>query len=163
LDRVVAVARGYGEALMLDWSAYTRVLLARARGAGDGRLSSEQLDGFEAAVLADELHVCTPFRLEARYSARSRADFRAISAQLDGFRQAPADAETWRLAERAQQRLADAPRLSHRVKLADLLVAAIASQHGLAVLHYDADYDTIAAHRSPPLRSRWIAPRGTID
>jgi predicted nucleic acid-binding protein len=156
------LASSYGQPLLLDWSAYARVLLAHRRG-GSGRLTADQLDTFAAALLADELHVCSPFRLEARYSARSPNDFGAISAQLDGFRQARADDETWRLAEHAQARLADAPGVSHRVKLADLLVAAIAHQHGLGILHYDADYDTIAAHGSLSFDSRWIAPRGSID
>jgi predicted nucleic acid-binding protein len=138
-------------------------LLARSMGAGSGRLSADKLGTFEAAVLADELYVCTPFRLEARYSARSSSDFQAISAELDGFRQAPADRDTWRLAEQMQQRLADAPNVSHRVKLADLLVAAIAHQRALGVLHYDADYDAIAAHGPLTFDSRWIVRRGTID
>jgi predicted nucleic acid-binding protein len=121
------------------------------------------MKAFEEAALADCLHVCTPFRLEARFSARTADDFVSLSEDLDGFRQALADAETWLLAERAQSELAENPAVSHRVKLADLLVAAIASQHRLGVLHYDADYDLIADHSELDFESVWIAPRGSID
>jgi predicted nucleic acid-binding protein len=114
-------------------------------------------------VLADRLHVCTPFRLEARFSARSAEDFAALSEGLDGFPQAAGDAETWLLAERAQRDLAEGSGVSHRVKLADLLVAATASQHRLGILHYDADYDLIANHTELDFESVWIAPAGSVD
>ena len=149
--------------MLLDWSAYARVLLARAKPDQGRRLSSNQLELFDEAVALDELHVCTPFRLEARYSARCSSEFAALSAELAGFRFAAADAETWALAEAAQERLASAPGVSHRVKLPDLLVAAIASQHGLAVLHYDGDYATLAQHGGLGMAERWIALQGSVD
>jgi predicted nucleic acid-binding protein len=154
---------GYGSTLLLDWSAYARVLLARAGRPSGRRLPESALSRFEDAVLADELYVCTPFRLEARYSAQSAADFAAISAELAGFQSARVDADTWLIAEQAQQRLAEAPAIAHRVKLADLLVAAIASRHGLGILHYDHDYDVIAEHAQLGGPSMWIAPAGTVD
>lgn len=154
---------GYGAHLLLDWSAYTRVLLAQRRPATGRRLAAEALRRFEAAVLADELYVCSPFRLEARCSARSAAEFTEISAELEGFRQAPANAETWRLAEGAQQQLAAAAGVSHRVKLPDLLIAALADQQALGVLHFDADYDVLARHTALAFRSEWIAEPGSID
>jgi predicted nucleic acid-binding protein len=42
----------------------------------------------------------------------------------------------------------------------DLLTAAAAEHHGAAVLHYDADFDHIAAvtHQA----TDWIVPRGTL-
>ena len=49
------------------------------------------------------------------------------------------------------------------MKLPDLLVAALADQHGLGVLHYDADFDTLAGHTTLTFRSRWIAERGSVD
>jgi len=150
-------------AALLDWSAYTRVLLATSHPEGGRRLGAAQLDAFEEAVSADRLRVCTPFRLEARYSARTTEDFLTLSEDLDGFRQAVADAETWLLAERAQHDLAEDSAVSHRVKLADLLVATIASRHDLGVLHYDADYDLISRHTMLDFESVWIAPAGSVD
>jgi predicted nucleic acid-binding protein len=43
---------------------------------------------------------------------------------------------------------------------ADLLIAAAAAAAGVAVLHYDEDYDRIAAIAGQ--EARWIAPRGSL-
>jgi predicted nucleic acid-binding protein len=43
----------------------------------------------------------------------------------------------------------------------DLLTAAVAEHHGAVVLHYDADFEHIAATTGQP--HTWIAPRGSID
>lgn len=42
----------------------------------------------------------------------------------------------------------------------DLLIAATAERHGLAVLHYDADYDRIAAIIGQVVD--WIVPAGSV-
>ena len=48
----------------------------------------------------------------------------------------------------------------HRaVSLPDLIIAAVAERHRLTVVHYDADFDHIAAITDQPMR--WLAPRGT--
>lgn len=154
---------GYGTDLALDWSAFTRVLVARQKGAGDGRLTKPDLDRFEDAVEADELWVSPPFRLEARYSAMSAADFLELDAELDGFKQARSDATTWQLALTAQEALVQDKAVSHRVKFADLLVAAAAHQAGIGVLHYDKDYDLIANHTDLTIGSVWIAPKGSLN
>lgn len=154
---------GYGRPLILDWSAYTRVLVAIDKGLGNRRLTASQLQRFEDAVLSGELHVCPPFRLEARFSARSASDFATLDETLAGFEQAQADQQTFGLALSTQQDLAGAKGVSHRVKPVDLLVAALAHQHGLGVLHYDNDFDTLARKTSLTFASTWITPRGTID
>jgi predicted nucleic acid-binding protein len=43
----------------------------------------------------------------------------------------------------------------------DLLIAACAEHHGLTVLHYDADFDTITSVTGIP--SEWVVPRGAAD
>jgi hypothetical protein len=54
-----------------------------------------------------------------------------------------------------------ARRGQHRaVGLPDLLIAAVAERAGLTVLHYDADYDLVAAVTGQP--TRWIVPRGAV-
>jgi predicted nucleic acid-binding protein len=150
-------------AALLDWSAYARVVLAHTRPGTGRRLSPDAIERFEDALQDDRLSVCPPFRLEALYSARTKADFSALSEELEGFCQAPGDAATWLLAEQAQRELAEKHSVSHRVAPADLLTAAIASQHGLGVLHYDNDYDLIAGHTSLDFESVWIAPPGSAD
>jgi hypothetical protein len=56
------------------------------------------------------------------------------------------------LAERSQHRA---------VPLPDLLVAACAESAGLAVLHYDADFERIAELTGQ--RVQWIVPRGSVS
>jgi predicted nucleic acid-binding protein len=45
-------------------------------------------------------------------------------------------------------------------RLPDLIIAATAEEHGATVLHYDADYDRIAAVTGQP--AEWVAPRGSL-
>ena len=43
----------------------------------------------------------------------------------------------------------------------DLLTAAVAEHHQAVILHYDADFEHIAATTGQP--HAWIAPRGSLD
>ena len=43
----------------------------------------------------------------------------------------------------------------------DLLTAAVAEYHGAVVMHYDADFEHIAASTGQP--QAWVMPQGTID
>jgi predicted nucleic acid-binding protein len=43
----------------------------------------------------------------------------------------------------------------------DLLLAATAEFHDLTVLHYDADFESIASATGQP--TEWIAPRGSVS
>jgi predicted nucleic acid-binding protein len=45
-------------------------------------------------------------------------------------------------------------------RLPDLIIAATAAEYGATVLHYDADYDRIAAVTGQPVE--WVVPRGTL-
>lgn len=45
-------------------------------------------------------------------------------------------------------------------RLPDLIIAATAEFHGATVLHYDADYDRIAAITGQP--AEWVAPKGSL-
>jgi predicted nucleic acid-binding protein len=45
-------------------------------------------------------------------------------------------------------------------RLPDLIIAATAELADVTVLHYDADYDRIAAVTSQP--TEWVAPRGSL-
>ena len=45
-------------------------------------------------------------------------------------------------------------------KIPDLLIAAAAEGAGLAVLHYDTDFDRIAEVTRQPCE--WIVPAGTV-
>lgn len=148
------MADGYGCAVLLDNSAWARV--------GLGRLEPDDRERWEAAVRGDEIIVSPPFALEALYSARDLAGFRELTEELQAFRQAVADDRTWSLAAEAQAALAADPAVSHRVKPIDLLLAAVADQHAVGVLHYDHDYDMIREHSPLSFQSVWIAERGSL-
>jgi predicted nucleic acid-binding protein len=148
------MADGYGGAVLLDDSAWARV--------GLGRLQPRDQERWEAAVRGDEIVVSPPFALEALYSARDADDYRQLAEELRGFRQLGATDRTWRLAAEAQASLAADPAVSHRVKPIDLLLAAVANQNAVGVLHYDHDYDTVREHSPLAFRSVWIAERGSI-
>jgi predicted nucleic acid-binding protein len=61
---------------------------------------------------------------------------------------------------RQVQRLLAARGLRGR-KVPDLLIAAAAEENGLAVLHYDADFDLIT--RVTGQACEWVVPAGSID
>jgi predicted nucleic acid-binding protein len=145
----------YGQALLIDHSVWAR--------ATDGRLRGEARERFEAALAAGELWTCPPALLEMRYSARDGEQFEAIATELDALEHAPLTAQAARSAVTAQAELAAAKGISHRVKPVDLLIAAAADAASIGVLHYDHDYDTIAAHTSLSFDSVWVAPRGSMD
>jgi predicted nucleic acid-binding protein len=46
-------------------------------------------------------------------------------------------------------------------KVPDLIVAACAEDHGLTVLHYDADFDHIASVTGQ--QTMWVVPAGSVD
>ena len=149
------MADSYGGPVLLDNSAWARV--------GLGRLQPADRERWEASVRADDLIVSPPFALEALYSARDVGDYQQLAEELRGFRQLGANDRTWRLAAEAQAALAADAAVSHRVKPIDLLLAAVADQHAVGVLHYDHDYDTIRDHTPLAFRSVWIAERGSIS
>jgi predicted nucleic acid-binding protein len=96
--------------------------------------------------------------LEVGFSARDEEDWARLSAALAEFGSVeitPADVH------RALdvQRLLARRRLRGR-KVPDLLVAAAAERAGLAVLHYDRDFDLIAGVTRQ--ECRWIVDRGSI-
>lgn len=98
--------------------------------------------------------------LEFLYSARSAAD-------RDWLRGQPRTAYGWvvmpdRVHERAAEVQAElTARGWHRSAGAvDLLIAATAEAHHLTLLHYDRDFEQIAAVTGQP--TRWLAPPDTL-
>jgi predicted nucleic acid-binding protein len=146
---------GYGQTLLIDHSVWAR--------ATDGRLTGAPRERFDTALAAGELWTCPPALLEMRYSAQDSGQFAAIADELNALEHAPLATEAAAFALTAQAALAAAPGISHRVKPVDLLIAAIAAATEIGVLHYDHDYDTIAAHTALAFPSVWVAPRGSMD
>ena len=97
--------------------------------------------------------------LEIGFSARSAEEWDALTEALDAFALVETDASHVRRARQVQRLLA-AQRQRGR-KIPDLLVAAAAEESGLAVLHYDADFDLIASVTGQ--LCEWVVPARSID
>lgn len=116
------------------------------------------------AIRRDLLVSCGPFVLEAVVSARDAGEARVLLDELTaGLRYVELDETTWRLAYDAQQAMATRGAQWHRRPPTDYLIAAAAHRHDLAVLHYDHDYDRIAADSGLRFRSTWIAEPGSLE
>ena len=97
--------------------------------------------------------------LEIGFSARSAEEWDALTEALDAFALVETDPSHVRRARQVQRLLA-AQRQRGR-KIPDLLVAAAAEESGLAVLHYDADFDLIASVTGQ--LCEWVVPARSID
>lgn len=96
--------------------------------------------------------------LEIGYSARNAREWDSLQDALAAFGLVETDAQHLLRARQVQRLLAS--RSQRGRKVPDLLVAAAAEGAGLTVLHYDADYDRIAAVTGQ--RCEWVIPAGTI-
>jgi|SRR5436190_24017432 len=97
--------------------------------------------------------------LEIGYSARSKIEWDRLAEALQVFELVETTADHVRRARQVQRMLAS--RHQRGRKVPDLLVAAAAEARGLAVLHYDADFDRIAAVTGQACE--WVAPSGSVD
>jgi hypothetical protein len=104
---------------------------------------------------------CGIIELEVRFSARSHNDYAQISRDRRlGYESFPMPDEIWDRALEVQSAFSERGQLC-AVHFPDLLVAATAERHGLVVIHYDADYDLIAAITAQPCE--WVVPQGSIS
>jgi predicted nucleic acid-binding protein len=119
---------------------------------------------WEELVGADRL-LCHPvFAVELLHNAINPRDYQELRSDLEqAFDWIWPDRETAEITLRLQQRLATAATAGQRVKTPDLLIAALAVQHRIGVIHYDADYDVILARGGERLHSEWLAPRGSLE
>lgn len=138
--------------LLLDNSAWSRIVAAV--------LPAKRADAVSGWIAARQLATCLPFLLEAGFSARTSADYRAM---MEDFQMLPSIELTTR-AERqaleAQRQLAAVGH--HRLSPIDLMIAACADEAGAGVLHYDRDYDLILGHTSLEFESMWLAEAGSL-
>ena len=132
---------------LVDTSVLTRLRLAPVRAV---------VEPLAAVGSLARAGICD---LEIGYSARNRAQWDRLTGALDLFTLVETDAQHLRRARDMQRLLA--ARGQRGRKVPDLLVAAAAEDAGLAVLHYDADFDLIA--RATGQRCEWVVAAGTID
>lgn len=116
---------------------------------------------FNHAVVEGQIATCDMVRLELLHSARNVTEFRMTREDLGHLPDCPVSTEQWNRALDVYEALAaQGGKHQRSVKHPDLLIAAAAEAAGVPVLHYDADFDRIAAVTGQP--TRWVAPRGSL-
>lgn len=132
---------------LVDTSVLTRLEHAAVRAALESRAAAGEV---ARAGISD---------LEIGFSARNAGEWTRLTAALSAFTLIETEAAHVRRARQVQRLLAS--RGFRGRKVPDLLIAAAAEENGLAVLHYDADFDLIT--RVTGQRCEWVVPAGTID
>lgn len=116
-------------------------------------------EAIESRVERGELARAGISDLEVGYSARSAAEWDRLLEALRVFELVEMTSDHLRRARQVQRLLAS--RHQRGRKVPDLLIAAAAEARSLTVLHYDADFDRIAAVTGQPCQ--WVAAPGSID
>jgi predicted nucleic acid-binding protein len=133
---------------LADTSAYT---VARRSSTAEMRLRSLAADGTLATFVTVDLKL--------GYSARDPVEHRGIFRIRSRLVQLASVDEIALRAREVQALMA--ARSQHRAAgVMDLLTAAAAEHYGASVLHYDADFNHIAAVTGQPVD--WVAPRGSV-
>jgi predicted nucleic acid-binding protein len=132
---------------LLDTSVLTRLREPAVREAIEPRAERSEL---ARAGITD---------LEIGYSARTAAEWDRLAEALDAFELVETTNEHLRRARQVQRQLASKHQRGRKVP--DLLVAAAAESRNLTILHYDADFDRIAAVTGQPYQ--WVVPAGSVD
>lgn len=103
---------------------------------------------------------CGVIEFELGWATRTIAEFRQVRADRDeGYEWLPTHDEDWRRALAVQATLWQRGQV-RAVGFPCLLIAAVAERESVTILHYDNDYDLIAAVTGQP--AQWIVPRGTV-
>ena len=124
------------------------------------RLSHSQVrQVVEPLAAAGELARASICDLEVGYSARNAEEWDRLMGALDAFEHVDSTAAHQRRALQVQRLLAQ--RSERGREIPDLLIAAAAEELGVAVLHYDADFDLIASVTGQ--RCQWVVPAGTVE
>jgi len=116
---------------------------------------------FDMALIDGAIATCDMVRLELLHSARDPTEFAEIRSELDALPDCPIRETQWDRALWVYEQLSTRGGTFQRsVKHPDLLIAAAAEAADVTLLHYDDDYDHIAAITGQP--TRWLAPRGSL-
>lgn len=116
---------------------------------------------FTSALVNDELAICDMVALEILAGATTRELYQATREDLQGVHLLRMDQREWERVHQVYDLLdAGGAQTRRGVKLPDLLIAACAERHGLTLVHYDHDYDTIGGVTGQA--TRWVAPRGML-
>ena len=116
---------------------------------------------FEDRLMRREIATCDAAKLELLYTARNGSELSARRTELDLIPHCLIGPREWRRALDVYETFAHQGGAHHRrVAHPDFLIAAAAESAGMTLLHYDADFEFIAAVTGQP--TRWIAPRGSL-
>lgn len=115
-------------------------------------------DRLRPLVSNGRIATCAVVDLEVLYSARSAREYDEVLVERQSLEDAPITPEVTALAISLQQALARQGQ--HRLPIPDLLISAAAKLAGLTVLHYDADFERLAAVGGAA--QEWIVPAGSI-
>jgi predicted nucleic acid-binding protein len=105
-----------------------------------------------------QLATCAIIDLEVLYSSRNLPDYEEILEERRSLDAAPITPEVMTKAIELQHDLAR--RGQHRVPIPDLIISAAALLADLIVLHYDSDFERIAAVGGAP--QEWVVTQGSI-
>jgi predicted nucleic acid-binding protein len=118
-------------------------------------------DAFDEAVINGSVATCDMVRLELLHSTRNIGEFLDLRDDLASLPDCPISKEEWERALEVYEQLAGRGGSHQRsVRHPDLLIAAAAEKAGIGILHYDEDYDRIAAVTGQ--EARWLALRGSL-
>ena len=101
---------------------------------------------------------CAVVDLEVLYSSRNPAEYEAILEERRSLDAAPITPEVMDVVVGLQHQLAR--RGQHRLAIPDLVISAAARAAGLVVLHYDADFERLAAAGGAPHER--VVPQGAM-
>jgi predicted nucleic acid-binding protein len=121
----------------------------------------EALRDFNHRLGTGRIATCGMVKLELLWTVQDSGGFALRREQLEGLEDIPIGPPAWNRAIEVLQTLAGRGPLHHRqVKLPDLLIAATAELAGIAVCHYDRDFEVIAGVTGQSVRA--IAPVGSL-
>ncbi len=110
----------------------------------------------EAGLVA----TCAVIEFEVLWSTRSPSEYDNVrDDRAVGYEWLTTEDIDWRRALDVQGRLWATGRM-RSVPLPDLLIAAVAERNRVTIVHYDANYDTIASITGQP--TQWVVERGSV-
>lgn len=114
---------------------------------------------FNAAVEAGLVLICDLVVLELTRLTPNERRAQEVAGRLVAFEAVPMPTALWRRARETQLALAGSGD-HRRIPPADLLLAAAAEEAGVKLIHYDRDYERIAAVSG--LGHEWLVPDGAL-
>lgn len=115
---------------------------------------------FERLLAEGRIAACQMTALEYLNNAPDPKGYEIVWGALHGHRWIDVTAPAMDRALVVHRTLAATSQHRH-FHLPDLIIAATAELHGATVLHYDADYDRIAAVTGQP--TEWVAAKGSLQ